>query len=397
MRTSSRVLIAASSVALLAAAFAAPVSGATSRFNLSQILSGYSLPVLVTNVGDGSRVIFIVEQGGKIKRATFSDGVWKKLGTFLDLSARVNDPTKPGNFERGLLGLAFDPNYAQNGRFYVNYTRRGSGGKKGDTIIAEYRRESASKADPSSRRVVMTINQPGANHNGGHLAFGPDGLLYIGLGDGGGSGNGQKLKTRLGKLLRIDPRDPDGSGPKRYRIPGSNPRVGKTGRNDIWAWGLRNPWRYSFDRKNGNLWIGDVGQSAREEVDRSKSNRNGRRAGRGANYGWSRCEGSRRFPDTSRPCDFGTRPVFDYALGNGRCAVTGGYVHRGPDAKAWRGLYIAGDFCGRLFVLNSKGKLKLSKNTGRNITSFGEDSAGRIFATDLDGSIYRVKLRGHRP
>jgi glucose/arabinose dehydrogenase len=210
------------------------------------------------------RTIFIVEQSGRIKRATFSDDSWKKLGTFLDLSSKVNDHTKSDNFERGLLGLAFHPNYASNGRFYVDYTRRGSGGNHGDTVVAEYRRDTTSKAKAGSARIVMVFDQPAANHDGGHLAFGPDGLLYISTGDGGGSGdpnrNGQKKTTRVGKVLRIDPIDPDGSGPKKYRTPGSNPRVGKSGNNDIWAWGLRNPWRFSFDRCNGDLWIGDVGQ-----------------------------------------------------------------------------------------------------------------------------------------
>lgn len=388
-------------ISLAAAAFAVPVSAA-SKVSLPTVLTGYTRPVLVTHAPGGGRVIFIVEQTGKIKRATYADGRWTKLGTFLDLSDKVNDPRKSGNNERGLLGLAFHPDYQSNGRFYVDYTRRGSGTTKGDTVIAEYRRETAGRADPSSRRVIMVINQPDSNHNGGHLAFGPDGLLYIGMGDGGGAGdprgNGQKLGTRLGKLLRIDPLDPDGGGPKSYRTPSSNPRVGKSGINDIWAWGLRNPWRFSFDRKNGNLWIGDVGQGTREEIDRAKSGANGKGAGKGKNYGWNRCEGKRRYPDTSRSCSFGARPVHDYAHGSGRCSVTGGYVHRGPGASDWRGLYVGGDYCGRVFVLNVSGAVKLSKTTDRRISSFGEDAAGRIFATDLlRGRILRVKFSGSRP
>jgi hypothetical protein len=342
-----------------------------------------------------------VEQTGKIKRATFSDGRWRKLGVFLDLTSRVNDPDASGG-ERGLLGLAFHPRYFSNGRFYVNYTRRGQGGQSGDSVIAEYRRQSAGQADPGSARTLMVIDQPFSNHNGGHLAFGPDGLLYVASGDGGSGGdpqgNGQKLKSRLGKLLRIDPLDPDGAGPRRFRIPSSNPRVGKPGNPAIWAWGLRNPWRFSFDRTKGHLWIGDVGQSAREEVNRSKARANGRGAGKGRNYGWRRCEGSRRYPNTGQRCTFGTRPVHDYAHGAGRCSVTGGYVHRGPGARAWRGLYVGGDFCGRLFVLNANGKVKLTRVTGRGISSFGEDAAGRLFMTDLgNGNIYRVIPRGPRP
>ncbi len=387
---------------LAVTALAAPASAASSEVSLTRILGGYTRPVLVTYAPGGGRTIFIVEQTGTIKRATYANGTWRKLDTFLDLRSRVNDPRLGGNGERGLLGLAFDPDYDSNGRFYVSYTRQASGSSNGDTVIREYRRARNGRANPSSGRTVMVIDQPAANHNGGHLAFGPDGLLYIGTGDGGGGGdprgNGQKLSTRLGKLLRIDPVDPDGAGPRRYRTPPGNPRVGKSGLNDIWAWGLRNPWRFSFDRANGNLWIGDVGQGAREEVDRSRSNARGRAAGKGRNYGWNKCEGTRRYPNTGVACTFGTRPVHDYAHGAGRCSVTGGHVHRGPSAPRWRGLYIGGDFCGRLFVLDGSGRVKLSKTTSRRISSFGEDAAGRIFLTDLtNGSIYRVKLRGPRP
>lgn len=386
---------------ILAAVAALPVGAASSQISLVRVLSGYSRPVLVTHAPGGGRTIFIVEQTGRIKRATYANGQWRRLGTFLDISARVNDPRVSGS-ERGLLGLAFHPDYRRNGRFYVNYTRRGSGDRAGDTVVAEFRRRSAGTADPASGRVVMVIDQPAANHNGGHLAFGPDRLLYVGTGDGGGAGDpyrsGQSLSTRLGKLLRIDPRDPDGAGPRRYRTPSSNPRVGRTGLDDIWAWGLRNPWRFSFDRTNGNLWIGDVGQSAREEVDRSRARAGGVGAGKGANYGWSRCEGRRRYPDTSQACTFGTRPVHDYPHGAGRCSVTGGYVHRGPGASAWRGLYVGGDYCGRLFVLDGAGTVRLSRDTDRRISSFGEDAAGRIFLTDLaNGNVYRVRFGGPRP
>ncbi len=397
----SGLISAALGLALVGTAVVAPVQAALSKASLVPVLSGYSRPVLVTHAPGGGRTVFIVEQTGKIKRATYRDGRWVKLGTFLDLTSKVNDPARSGN-ERGLLGLAFHPDYRSNGRFYVNYTRRGTGAKSGDTVVAEYRRATASRANPSSARTVMVIDQPAANHNGGHLAFGPDGLLYIGTGDGGGagdpSGNGQKLTTRLGKLLRIDPLDPDGSGPRRFRVPSGNPRVGKRGNDAIWSWGLRNPWRFSFDRGNGNLWIGDVGQGAREEVNRSRSNASGIAAGKARNYGWRRCEGKRRYPSTSQRCTFGTLPVHDYAHGDGRCSVTGGYVHRGPSAPAWRGLYVGGDFCGRLFVLDGSGKVRLSKTTSKRISSFGEDADGRIFMADLiAGTIYRLKLSGPRP
>jgi hypothetical protein len=249
---------------------------------------------------------------------------------------------------------------------------------------------------------VLVIDQPYANHNGGQLLFGPDGYLYISSGDGGSGGdphgNGQRLDTLLGKLLRIDPIDPDGAGPRRYRVPRSNPLVGRKGRDAIWAWGLRNPWRLSFDRVKGDLWIGDVGQLAVEEVDRSRANARGRNAGKGRNYGWNRCEGGRRYPDTSLPCRFGTLPVHDYRHGDGRCSVTGGYVHRGPTATHWRGLYVAADYCGRLFVLGQNGGVRLARNPGLRISTFGEDHAGRIFAADLaGGTIYLARFSGPRP
>jgi glucose/arabinose dehydrogenase len=402
MQRTSKALGILVVLALVVGVMAVPTSATASDISLSRILTGYSRPVLVTHAPGGGRTIFIVEQTGKIKRATYANGKWQKLSVFLDLTNLVNDPTLGGNGERGLLGLAFHPDYRSNGRFYVNYTRKGSGAKKGDTVIAEYRRATSGKASKSSRRALMVVNQPASNHNGGHLAFGPDGLLYIAMGDGGGSGdpngNGQKLSTRHGALLRIDPLDPDGSGPRRYRVPAGNPRVGKSGQNSLWAWGLRNPWRFSFDRHNGNLWIGDVGQGAREEIDRSRSNAAGIAAGKGRNYGWNRCEGKRRYPNTAAACTFGTRPIHDYAHGAGRCSVTGGYVHRGPNAPTWRGLYVGADFCGRLFVLNVEGKVKLSKTTNRRLASFGEDAAGRLFATDVvNGSIYRVRMSGPRP
>jgi glucose/arabinose dehydrogenase len=400
MPQTTRLLALVSAVIMATSLLASAATAASSRVSLDPILTGYSRPVLVTWAPGSSNVIFIVEQTGLIKRATFQAGRWRKLGMFLDLRSRVNDPSQGGN-ERGLLGLAFHPQYARNGLFYVNYTRAGRGGAEGDTVIAEYRRKSAAKADPTSRRVLLTIDQPYSNHNGGHLGFGPDGYLYIGTGDGGGGGdpqgNGQRLDTRLGKLLRIDPRDPDGAGPRRFGIPRTNPRVGRPGLDEIWAWGLRNPWRFSFDRASGDLWIGDVGQGAREEVNRSRADRSGRNAGRAANYGWNRCEGTRSYPDTGSRCRLGSRPVHDYAHGKGRCSVTGGYVHRGPDATSWRGLYVAGDYCGRLFVLDGLGRVRLSQDAGRNLTSFGEDAAGRIFATDLGGAVYQLRFSGPRP
>jgi glucose/arabinose dehydrogenase len=398
MRRSVSALVVLATTAFMATAWPAVVLAAGGSLKLAAVLSGYSSPVLVTPAPGDAGVIYIVEQSGLVKRATFQDGSWRKQGTFLDLRSVVSQD----GGERGLLGLAFHPRYRQNGRLYVDYTRAGNGAAEGDTVIAEYRRLDARRADASTRRVLLTVDQPAANHNGGHLAFGPDGYLYIGLGDGGGAGDpygtGQDRGSLLGKLLRIDPLDPDGGGRRRYSVPSSNPLVGRAGLDEIWAWGLRNPWRFSFDRASGDLWIGDVGQGDREEVDRARADGTGRNAGRGTNYGWSRCEGTRQYPDTGNACRFGTLPVHDYAHGSGRCSVTGGYVYRGPDAAAWRGLYVAGDYCGRLFVLDASGTVRLSRTTSSQIASFGEDAAGRLFATDVaSGTIYEVRPSGPRP
>jgi glucose/arabinose dehydrogenase len=400
MQRSVRAALMLVVVASLVAVTGGPIAGATSEVRLRPIVSGFSRPVVIAHAPGEGRTMYVAEQTGAIERVAFVNGDWQRDGSFLDLTNRVIDPNVGGN-EQGLLGLAFHPDYATNGRFYVNYTRRGSDSARGDTVIAEYRRGSGGRADPDSHRTVMVIQQPFENHNGGHLAFGPDGYLYIATGDGGGSGdprgNAQRRSTLLGKILRIDPLDPDGSGPRRYRVPRSNPLVGRSGRDEIWAWGLRNPWRFSFDRANGDLWIGDVGQFEWEEVDRSKANRNERNAGKGNNYGWDRCEGRRRYPNTNLRCQFGTRPVHAYRHGSGRCSVTGGYVHRGPAAPAWRGLYVAADFCGRLFVLGPKGGTRLSRNSGLRISTFGEDPAGRLFAAHLGGTIYQVRFVGPRP
>ena len=404
-----RPLLSAALLALAStAALAFPAVAVEPKVALKPILSGYERPILVTNAGDASRDLYIVEQAGLIKRVTFRNGAWKKAGVFLDMRQIVLSPDSGGHFEQGLLSLAFHPRYQKNGRFYVYYTRDGPPGTRNDMVVAEYRRRSRAKADPTSRRKVMVIQQPDHDHNGGHLAFGPDGFLYLSTGDGAFPGdpleNAQDASSQLGKLLRFDPRDPDGKGGKRYSVPKSNPFVETPGkRNDIWALGLRNPWRFSFDRRTGVLWIGDVGGSLREEIDRAATNRWGQGAGRGKNFGWDDCEGSLEFEategDGDAVCSSHVLPVYDYGHDhdNGRCAVTGGHVHRGPGAKAWRGLYVAGDFCGRLFVLNQSGRVKWSSNSGKSITSFGTDAAGRLYMADVDGNIYRVKLTGPRP
>ncbi len=373
--------------ALLAACGSAPAGDATaarsSAVKLTKIGS-FSSPDYVAQPPGDTRRLFVLEQGGKIR--VVRDGHVLRA-PFLDLTSKV-----VSGGEQGLLGLAFAPDYASSGRFYVDYTDR-----SGNTRIVEYRRgSSADRADPRSARQLLFQDQPEANHNGGQLAFGPDGLLYIGFGDGGGGddqhgriGNGQNLGTLLGKILRIDPRP---SGGKPYGIPADNPFVGRRGaKGEIYAWGLRNPWRFSFDRKTGDIAIGDVGQDHVEEVDfRARGN------ARGVNFGWRAWEGTRR-EDPSLTVRGDVKPVLEYTHAHG-CSVTGGYVIRDPRLPAFAGRYVYGDFCaGDLFTA----RLRQGGATGRhalglhvnNLSSFGEDGRGRVYAVSLDGPVYRLDPR----
>ncbi len=295
--------------------------------------------------------------------------------------------------------MAFAPDYSTSHRFYVNYTRKSDGA----TVVAEFKRRSSvsTKACRSCFRQVIKITQPYANHNGGMIAFGQDGLLYIGMGDGGDHDDpaerAQNMGSLLGKMLRINPRDPDGSGPKHYSIPSDNPFVHTAGAQDeIWALGLRNPWRWSFDRKTGDMLIGDVGQGLVEEVDFASAGSDGLDAGRGDNFGWDLCEGTHAHEPKGHACStFGVQPIRQYSHAGGRCAITGGYVYRGPNYPAWRGRYVYADYCsGGLWVTTTSGHLVDSYSSGRNISGFGEDGAGRLFATDLNGAILRVRFSG---
>jgi glucose/arabinose dehydrogenase len=332
--------------------------------------------------------LFVVEQGGRIRVVR---GGRVLRAPFLDISSRV-----VSGGEQGLLGLAFAPDYGRSGRFYVNYTD-----VNGDTRIVEYRRGSSpDRAHPGSARVLIRQDQPEANHNGGQLAFGPDGLLYIGLGDGGGGddqhgpiGNGQNLGTLLGKILRIDPRPDASAGGLPYGIPADNPFAGRRGANPaIYAWGLRNPWRFSFDRRTGDITIGDVGQDEVEEIDfRTRGN------ARGVNFGWRAWEGTRRV-DPGLPVSDHVGPVLQYTHDGGGCSVTGGYVIRDPRLPALNGRYVYGDFCaGNLLTA----KLRQDGARGRRATglhvealsSFGEDQRGRIYVTSLNGPVYRLDPR----
>ncbi|MGH7658033.1 MAG: PQQ-dependent sugar dehydrogenase, partial [Gemmatimonadales bacterium] len=301
---------------------------------------------------------------------------------FLDITGLVGS----SGTEQGLLGIAFDPDYEANGRFVVNYTDR-----NGDTRIVSFNVSSdPDVADPQSATLILSVDQPFSNHNGGGLEFGPDGFLYIGLGDGGSGGDpgnrGQDRATLLGKLLRIDL---DGGTP--YAIPASNPFADSAGqKGEIWAWGLRNPWRFAFDRANGNLYIADVGQSEREEVNVA-ANSDG-----GENYGWRIMEGNSCFSATSCDRTGLTLPVLDYSHDDG-CSITGGYVYRGNTVPELAGRYFYADYCGgwvRSFTF-SNGQATDQRewpqlDPGGAITSFGQDAAGELYILVSGGTVYRI-------
>ena len=324
----------------------------------------------------------MVEQPGVIRVIAGS----KLVSTpFLDIHARI-----ASGGERGLLGLAFHPHFAENGRLFVDYTRTGDGA----TVVSEFH-ASGDRADPTSERILLTVSQPFANHNGGQIAFGPDGYLYIGLGDGGSEGdplgNGQNRRVLLGKILRIDVDGPPSLG-KNYAIPSTNPYAPGgiapgAGLQEIWAYGLRNPWRFSFDRGTGDLYIGDVGQNAWEEIDHQPASSTG-----GENYGWNIFEASH----CSSNCGSITQvpPVAEYGHSAG-CAVTGGYVYRGDRQPALVGTYLFADYCsGTIWTLpaGSAGLTpRILAETGLQISSFGEGDDGEIYLVDRSaGGVYRV-------
>jgi hypothetical protein len=353
---------------------------------LEPVVAGLSSPLFVTGPDDGSGRLFVVEQPGRIR--IVQQG--RLLATpFLDLTAKV---TSGG--ERGLLGLALEPGFGTAGRdrFDVDYTDT-----QGNTVVAEYRASAndPNVADPASGRTLLHVDQPFPNHNGGEVVFGPDRRLYVGLGDGGSGGdpfgNGQNLDTLLGKILRIDPLHA-GSTLAASIVPADNPFVTRSGaRPEIWSYGLRNPWRFSFDRGTGDLWIGDVGQGAWEEVDLSRRTDG---AGRGLDFGWNRMEGDHCYPPGSS-CDRTglTLPVAEYGHDQG-CAIVGGYVARAADAGPLRGVYLFSDNCsGRVWGLSSATPEKaiVLNDGGRSISSFGEDANGDLYATDLAaGELLRV-------
>ena len=347
-----------------------------------------SRPVFLTHAGDGSNRMFVVEKRGTIR--TLQDGALSE-DFFLDIRDRVN----PDSSERGLLGLAFAPDYSESGHFFVNYTDA-----SGATVVSRFQVSAdPNRADPASEFNVLKIDQPAPNHNGGGIVFGPDGYLWIGTGDGGAAndrfGNGQNPATLLGKMLRLDVTT-DPAQP--YLIPADNPWTqadwnGKDVRDEVWSVGMRNPWRFSFDRATGDLWIADVGQNQYEEVNMIPAGSAG-----GLNFGWPIMEGLHCFPETATCDQTGlVLPVAEYTH-QGHCSVTGGYVYRGADLPELDGTYIYGDFCsGVVWGLSSQGGEWVNREllkSGLAISSFGEDERGEHYVLDLnDGGVYLLTAR----
>ena len=344
-------------------------------------VGSFDQPVYVTAPPSDKTRVFVVEQAGRIQ--VRKDG---KTSTFLD----IHDLVTSGG-EQGLLSMAFAPDYATSKKFYVYYTDKDSMQR-----VVEYTAASAGRADPGSARLVLKMADPESNHNGGLLLFGPDGHLYIGTGDGGGAGdrhgahgNGQDKTSLLGKLLRIDPAQKGGAA---YTVPGDNPFSGTGERREIYAYGLRNPWRFSFDRKTGDLAIGDVGQDAYEEIDFVHKGR-----GLGKNFGWRVYEGTSQY-NTSETASGTTKPVIVTKHSAGNCSITGGVVVRDKAVPGAYGRYLYGDYC-RGEILSAK--LKLPKTTSvrgtglkvEALSSFGEDARGRVYAVSNNGPVYRLAAR----
>ncbi len=364
-------------------ATAAPSASATPKagtlpdpnaYKWTPVVSGLVSPVDIQFPDDGSGRMFIPEQAGRILIA--KDG--QLAGTpFLDIQDKVGSA---GN-EQGLLGLAFHPDFTANPYFYINYTDI-----NGNTVIARFQ-ANGDAADPASEKDLIHLDQPFRNHNGGVLTFGPDGYLYAGLGDGGSVGdpfgNAQNKDVLLGKILRIDVDDGDP-----YKIPPENPFG-----NEVWDYGLRNPWRISFDRANGDLYIADVGQDAWEEVDYVPVGQSG------INFGWNYREGSHIYKGSAPATLKLTEPVDDYSHASGRCSITGGYVYRGSMPE-WQGIYLYGDYCsgqiwGMVHTKDPSSKTgwgsKVLFETGTNITTFGQDPAGEIYFASRAGTIYELQ------
>jgi uncharacterized protein (TIGR03437 family) len=364
--------------ALLIAAFALAATQAQ-EIRTVQVASGVSNPTDIQAANDGSGRLFLVQQNGIIRILRGGAVVSRP---FLDISSKTT-----GTGERGLLGLAFPPGFAQSRRFYVHYTDL-----RGDTTLALYLvGADPDLADRASEVVLLKVTQPFSNHNGGQISFGRDGFLYFGLGDGGSGGdpqgNGQNRNTLLGKILRLDVE----SDPGRVRTPASNPFTNVSGaRPEIWALGLRNPWRFSFDRDTADLWIADVGQDNYEEVNFQSAASPG-----GENYGWNRMEGQHCYTSGCNQAGL-VLPVAEYTHAAGGCSITGGFVYRGAGSPGLRGVYLYGDLCsGRIWGIERQGANWSNRQllaSGFSVTTFGQDEAGEIYvANATNGTIHRIE------
>jgi glucose/arabinose dehydrogenase len=346
----------------------------------------FTQPIFLTHSGDGTNRVFVVQQTGQI-RVFPNDSLVASSAIFLNITSLIS----ASSGEEGLLGLAFHPQYAANGYFYVNYTAP----NPLRTVISRFKVSTSDPnvADPASEFKILEFNQPFTNHNGGMLAFGPDGYLYIGAGDGGSGGdpnnNGQNLSVLLGKILRIDV---NGTGPgMNYRIPADNPFAGNGSgyREEIWAYGLRNPWRFSFDYSTGRLWAGDVGQDSREEVDIIE---------KGGNYGWRIMEGFACYNPSSGCNQAGlTLPIKDYDHTVGK-SITGGYIYHGSRRQDLQGAYIYGDYvAGKIWMLRYSGGTvtadSLLLSTGKNLSSFGTDQQNELYVLSYSGSVQTAVYR----
>jgi glucose/arabinose dehydrogenase len=362
----------------------APTVASTPAPNLSlkpalqQVVDGLEQPTFLTHAGDGSGLLYVTEQPGRVR--VIRDGQLLDA-PFLDIESKVGSS---GN-EQGLLSVAFAPDYTTSRKVFANYTDR-----NGDTVVAGFLvNPDGLSADPASEWQVLKIDQPYANHNGGQLKFGPDKMLYIGMGDGGSAGDpqnfGQRVEELLGKMLRIDVAQSTQAAP--YAVPADNPDFGPESKPEIWSVGLRNPWRFSFDRASGDMFIADVGQNQIEEVNMQPATSKG-----GENWGWKLREGFEEYAG-NKTADL-SDPVFEYRHGEDGCSVTGGYVYRGAAVPALAGAYIYGDFCsGRIWSLRAGADGNWVNErlfeTNYSITSFGEDEQGELYVLDRAGTVYK--------
>ena len=384
--------------------FSSIIMGQSISLSSELVSDGFKKPVFVISYPTDASILYVVEQAGKV---IVLDSGQKKSKPFFNINKRVVNPFRPGD-ERGLLGFAFHPDHENNKKFYINYIDN-----DGHTIVSEFIAQSKYKADHNSERVLLRLEQPYGNHNGGHIEFGNDGYLYIAIGDGGAAGDpldsGQDLTSLFGKVIRIDI---NGSP---YSIPKSNPFYGiKNAREEVWAWGLRNVWRFSFDKKTGDIYYGDVGQNKWEEVNFEPASSSG-----GNNYGWRQMEASYCFePKENCKRDGMVLPIIEYpndayhpafALGRKNqlnvegCSVTGGYVYRGKKLKGFEGVYFFGDYCsGNIWSFKViDGKANEFKNRTEEIniadgeftnyiSSFGQDADGEIYIVDYNGAVYKI-------